>query len=267
MYFILLDIYIYITFFFIRYFLSLLLCSYSILLLTVNLILRIVIKALLQVGLKMFLGITGQVTDWDSEKKEFSLISFFFYYSSFSLSLIFNVLEDNPLIEFVELPEQYNKLWYSNILCGVIRGALEMVRAASFFSFFSLSSLPSFSFYLFFSSLPFFFSLFFLLSSLFFSLFLFVSFFLSFFFAPSDCYIIRCNWRWRASTWSVCCEATRCRRCGSSSRRSSPMRSPLAMINNYYELLLIIIIVLFLLLSLLSLLGNLFGFVPCTTIQ
>eukprot|EP00026_Physarum_polycephalum_P016531 Phypoly_transcript_17455.p1 GENE.Phypoly_transcript_17455~~Phypoly_transcript_17455.p1 ORF type:complete len:137 (+),score=19.86 Phypoly_transcript_17455:373-783(+) len=64
-----------------------------------------------KVGLKMFLGITGHVTDWDSEKKEFSLI-----------------LEDNPLIEFVELPEQYNKLWYSNILCGVIRGALEMVQ-------------------------------------------------------------------------------------------------------------------------------------------
>ena len=37
------------------------------------------------------------------------------------------ILEDNPLVEFVELPEQYNKLWYSNILCGVMRGALEMV--------------------------------------------------------------------------------------------------------------------------------------------
>jgi hypothetical protein len=39
-----------------------------------------------------------------------------------------HILEENPLTEFVELPEQYNKLWYSNILCGVIRGALEMVK-------------------------------------------------------------------------------------------------------------------------------------------
>ncbi len=59
----------------------------------------------------MFLGITATATDWDSDKKEFSLI-----------------LEDNPLTEFVELPEQYSKLWYSNILCGVIRGSLEMVQ-------------------------------------------------------------------------------------------------------------------------------------------
>eukprot|EP01113_Clastostelium_recurvatum_P049284 TRINITY_DN9109_c0_g1_i1.p1 TRINITY_DN9109_c0_g1~~TRINITY_DN9109_c0_g1_i1.p1 ORF type:complete len:192 (-),score=33.82 TRINITY_DN9109_c0_g1_i1:88-663(-) len=64
-----------------------------------------------KVGFKMFLGITANVTDWDAEKKEFSL-----------------VLDDNPLTEFVELPESYNKLWYANILCGVIRGALEMVQ-------------------------------------------------------------------------------------------------------------------------------------------
>lgn len=31
--------------------------------------------------------------------------------------------------EFVELPPSaYGVLWYSNILCGVIRGALEMVQ-------------------------------------------------------------------------------------------------------------------------------------------
>lgn len=38
--------------------------------------------------------------------------------------------EDNPLAEFVELPEEALKagLWYSNVLCGVIRGALEMAR-------------------------------------------------------------------------------------------------------------------------------------------
>ncbi|CAN0352035.1 unnamed protein product, partial [Ectocarpus sp. 12 AP-2014] len=29
---------------------------------------------------------------------------------------------------FVELPPQYSGLLYSNLLCGVIRGALEMVQ-------------------------------------------------------------------------------------------------------------------------------------------
>lgn len=33
------------------------------------------------------------------------------------------------MTDFVELPEQLQGLKYSNLLCGVIRGALEMVRA------------------------------------------------------------------------------------------------------------------------------------------
>jgi hypothetical protein len=37
------------------------------------------------------------------------------------------VLTDNPLADFVELPEEYKDLKYCNLLCGVIRGALEMV--------------------------------------------------------------------------------------------------------------------------------------------
>jgi hypothetical protein len=45
------------------------------------------------------------------EKKEFSL-----------------VLEENPLIDFVELPDDCKGLHYCNVLCGVIRGALEMVQ-------------------------------------------------------------------------------------------------------------------------------------------
>ena len=38
--------------------------------------------------------------------------------------------DENPLAEFVELPEEALEggLWYSNVLCGVLRGALEMVR-------------------------------------------------------------------------------------------------------------------------------------------
>ena len=53
----------------------------------------------------------GSATNWSSDNKEFSLI-----------------IEDNPLNEYVELPQNLaSELWYSNVLCGVIRGALEMV--------------------------------------------------------------------------------------------------------------------------------------------
>jgi hypothetical protein len=43
-------------------------------------------------------------------------------------------LDENPLAEFVELPEEAieNGLWFSNVLCGVLRGALEMVRCIAF---------------------------------------------------------------------------------------------------------------------------------------
>jgi hypothetical protein len=42
-------------------------------------------------------------------------------------------LDENPLAEFVELPEEALEggLWFSNVLCGVLRGALEMVRAVT----------------------------------------------------------------------------------------------------------------------------------------
>jgi hypothetical protein len=42
-------------------------------------------------------------------------------------------LDENPLAEFVELPEEAIEggLWFSNVLCGVLRGALEMVRLRS----------------------------------------------------------------------------------------------------------------------------------------
>ena len=42
------------------------------------------------------------------------------------------MFEENPLADFVELPDDgraQDELWYSNIFCGIIRGALEMVRA------------------------------------------------------------------------------------------------------------------------------------------
>ena len=39
--------------------------------------------------------------------------------------------DDNPLAESVELPEEALEggLWFSNVFCGVIRGALEMVHS------------------------------------------------------------------------------------------------------------------------------------------
>lgn len=65
-------------------------------------------------GFKIFLNITPTVTNWTSDNKQFSL-----------------VLDENPLADFVELPDDdraQDQLWFSNILCGVLRGALEMVR-------------------------------------------------------------------------------------------------------------------------------------------
>ena len=52
------------------------------------------------------------MANWSADEKSFSLI-----------------LDENPLADFVELPEDgpFDKLWYSNVLCGVLRGALEMV--------------------------------------------------------------------------------------------------------------------------------------------
>jgi len=64
-----------------------------------------------QQAFKIFLNVTPTVTSWSSASDEFSLI-----------------FETNPIAEFVELPDNYSNLKYSNILCGAIRGALEMVH-------------------------------------------------------------------------------------------------------------------------------------------
>ena len=58
----------------------------------------------------MFLGVTASVSNWDADGTCCSII-----------------LEDNPLVDFVELPDTCQGLYYCNILSGVIRGALEMV--------------------------------------------------------------------------------------------------------------------------------------------
>lgn len=60
---------------------------------------------------KMYLNVTPMISNWTPNGDEFSLI-----------------FDSNPLVEFVELPDNHANLEYSNILCGVIRGALEMVQ-------------------------------------------------------------------------------------------------------------------------------------------
>lgn len=73
----------------------------------------------------MFLGITVEVANWAADSKGFSLI--------------FN---ENPLVEFVELPVKYQELQYCNLLCGVIAGALEMVQLQVSFDCCSSSGPP-----------------------------------------------------------------------------------------------------------------------------
>ncbi|KAK9817214.1 hypothetical protein WJX72_011175 [[Myrmecia] bisecta] len=64
-----------------------------------------------KVGFRMFLNTSATVANWNADSTECSLI-----------------LEDNPLTDFVELPEGCEDLVYCNVLCGVVRGALEMVN-------------------------------------------------------------------------------------------------------------------------------------------
>jgi len=68
-------------------------------------------QVIAKIAFKMFLGITAEVVKWRDDGKQFSL-----------------TFKGNPLIDFVELPAQYADLNYDNILCGVIRGALNMVN-------------------------------------------------------------------------------------------------------------------------------------------
>ena len=79
---------------------------------------RETVEVIAKDGFKMFLGVTCDVQSIPgaSPDQQFSLI-----------------LKENPLADFVVLPPQYQnnggeKLWYSNLLCGVIRGALDMLN-------------------------------------------------------------------------------------------------------------------------------------------
>ena len=92
---------------------------------------NVILTETTQVGFKIFLNITPTVTNWTSDSNQFSLI-----------------FDENPLADFVELPDDgraQDELWFSNILCGVLRGSLEMVYLPPsspsflFFSFFLFS--------------------------------------------------------------------------------------------------------------------------------
>ncbi|CAN3355899.1 trafficking protein particle complex subunit Bet3p [Diutina catenulata] len=69
-----------------------------------------------KVGFKMFLNIVPSIENWSPDGKQCTVI----------------LPDPNPLTEFVEFPVQDAKigreLWYSQVLCGVLRGALQMVQ-------------------------------------------------------------------------------------------------------------------------------------------
>ncbi|KAL5011059.1 hypothetical protein ScPMuIL_013364 [Solemya velum] len=64
-----------------------------------------------KVAFKMYLGVTPVVSNWSAAGDEFSLL-----------------IENNPLTDFVELPDGHTDLNYSNLLCGALKGAMEMVQ-------------------------------------------------------------------------------------------------------------------------------------------
>lgn len=76
-------------------------------------------EAIARVGFKVFMNISPRVEKWQQQEEGKAAGS------SFHL-----VFEENPLADFVELPDDgraQEELWFTNIFCGVLRGALEMV--------------------------------------------------------------------------------------------------------------------------------------------
>uniref|UniRef100_U5EM23 Trafficking protein particle complex subunit n=1 Tax=Corethrella appendiculata TaxID=1370023 RepID=U5EM23_9DIPT len=65
----------------------------------------------IQLAFRMYLNIQPTISNWAASGDEFSLI-----------------FDNNPLVEFVELPTDLSQLRYCSIICGCIRGALEMVQ-------------------------------------------------------------------------------------------------------------------------------------------
>lgn len=86
-----------------------------------------------QVGFKSFLNITPNITHAQPQPPS-SPTSKPSSAGAIPGSMFSLTFDENPLAEFVELPEEALEggLWFSNVLCGVLRGALEMVSQLSF---------------------------------------------------------------------------------------------------------------------------------------
>ncbi|KAH7823085.1 Transport protein particle (TRAPP) component Bet3-like protein B [Monocercomonoides exilis] len=67
------------------------------------------VDACAQIGFKMLLNVDASVTQIQDN---IFIISF----------------QNNPLTEFVELPSNMKKLWYSNVICGVIEGVFDTLK-------------------------------------------------------------------------------------------------------------------------------------------
>lgn len=82
-----------------------------------------------KVGFKSFLNVTPTVTH-SSAPPPSSRSTGAVQQSGVPGSSFILTLDENPLAEFVELPDEALEggLWFSNVLCGVLRGALEMVQ-------------------------------------------------------------------------------------------------------------------------------------------
>ncbi|PWN95748.1 TRAPP I complex [Tilletiopsis washingtonensis] len=90
-------------------------------------------EVIAKVGFKLFLNIVPNVVTVSAPAAGASGAG-----SGTAVHEVALILEDNPLALFVELPEDelddpgrsggMRDLWWSNVLCGVLRGALEMVQ-------------------------------------------------------------------------------------------------------------------------------------------
>lgn len=74
--------------------------------------LKEIAEIIAKVGFKMYLGISAEVSEWSDDGNSFNL-----------------TFDSNPLAEFVMLPIHLQQtLWYSNLIWGVIKGALEKIN-------------------------------------------------------------------------------------------------------------------------------------------
>ena len=75
-------------------------------------------------GFPMYLGVEATMENWNEDEQSCTIRTV----SEWNLSIGFI---SNPLTRFVELPDEMTNLQYSNVFCGIIRGALEMVHVGS----------------------------------------------------------------------------------------------------------------------------------------